>query len=505
MTDLPASWRPTDTKPVSLAWLLAGLANSWPDTDQLVSDLAFDSRRVGQGCLYFGLPGQKSHGAQFAVQAFANGALAMVTDQAGLALAPAGSPVVVVEQPRLAMAQAAVRLFGDPSATRLTFGLTGTVGKTTTCLMLDAALRAQGRHPGYVGSVGFALDGVFLPMRRSTPTTPESVDLQALLAAMAQRGADCFVMEATSIGLDLDRLAGVGFDVVGFTNLGRDHLDYHGTVEAYFQAKARLFKPGWASQAVVNIDDEHGRRLVDMICDAGAPPVTTVGRSRDADWRIVGGGWYGASQQVVYEHDGEMGQFDLDMPGDFNASNGLLAMAMMDAAGLDRTATAEGLTHATAAGRMQRVDLGPGAPDVIVDFAHTPDAVEAALRAVPSPVIAVVGCGGDRDHGKREITGAVAASNCDVLIVTDDNPRTEDPAAIRSAICRGATGHQAAVLDIAPRPLAIKQALALAKPGWTVMVLGRGAEAFQEVGTSLLPLYDPDVAKAAWQELVEGH
>jgi len=494
-----------------LPQLLDGLAEgSSPLPDVAVTDLAFDSRRVKPGCLYFGLPGLKVHGASFAEVAHQAGAIAMVTDPAGALLAgDAGLPVWQAPRPRLAMALAAKRLFGDPTGTRLTFGVTGTAGKTTTCLMLDAALRASGFHSGYVGSLGFWLDGRSLPMQRSTPTTPESVDLQAMLAAMGERGADSFVMEASSVGLDLDRLAGVSFDVVGFTNLGRDHLDYHGTIEAYFQAKAKLFQPGWAGQAVINTDDAFGQRLAHMIESAGNPGLTTVGRLGDADWRLLDNqaivGATGAiGQRISYQHDGQTCQVDLAMPGDFNAANAVLALAMAQAAGLPESDARAGIGQLTAQGRMQRIDLGETGPQVIVDMAHTPDAVAAALRAVARPSVAVVGCGGDRDKGKRGITGGVAAANCDILIVTDDNPRTEDPAAIRAAILEGAAGAGAQVYEVVPRQQAVKTALTMAKPGWTVVVLGRGDEEYQEVAGRLAPLYDPDVVRAAWREILEG-
>jgi len=492
---------------VLLPRLLAGAAEVPSNARRLsVSDLAFDSRRAKSGYLFFGLPGLNAHGAAFASQARASGAVAMVTDAAGAALADLSDwPVIVVDNPRAVMAAAAVRLFGDPTARRTTFGVTGTAGKTTTSLMLDAALRANGRHSGYIGSIGFTVDGRRIPMQRSTPTTPESIDLQAMLAAMAEQGADSFVMEATSVGLELDRLAGVSFDVVGFTNLGRDHMDYHHTVENYFAAKTRLFRPGWAGHAVVNLDDPYGQRLLAMMRQAGDPPVTTVGYDAAADFRIVGRTVMASHQQVVFEHDGQTAQFDLDMPGEFNVRNAMLALAMMDAAGFDQQTTLQGLAHATAPGRMQRVDLGEGAPLVFVDDAHTPEATEAALKAATRPMIAVVGCGGDRDHGKRALTGAACARQADVVIVTDDNPRTEDPAAIRAAIRQGAveTGLCDKVLDGGGRQDAIKQALAMAEPGWTVVVLGRGDEDFQEVHGQLIPLHDVDVVQTAWHELTK--
>jgi len=471
--------------------------------DTPVTGIAYDSRRVTANCVYVGLPGAKTHGAKFARDAKAAGAAVLLTDAEGAVLAAdAGLPIVVDADPRVTMAGLAARLAGDPTADRPTFGVTGTSGKTTTCLMLDAALRGLGRHAGYVGTIGFTLDGQQLPLERNTVTTPESVDLQAILAQMAGLGADTFVMEATSMGLAMHRVTGVHFDVVGFTNLGRDHLDFHGTVENYFEAKARLFEPGWAKTAVVNIDDPAGRRLAARIGAAGAPSLVTVGRDDDATIVIVDRTPQGRSQLVTYRAHGESGQLNLDLPGAFNAANAMLALGMLDAAGWATPDALAGLSHATAPGRMQRVELGPDAPQVFVDFGHTPEATAAALEAAGHPVIAVLGAGGDRDPGKRELMGAAAARLSDIVIVTDDNYRNEDPALIRAAVCRGAkaaAGPGVQVIDVAGRPEAVRQAIAMADSSWNVVVLGRGVETYQEVeGGRRIPMVDADLVVSAW-------
>jgi len=478
-----------------------------PVAGLLVADIAYDSRRTNHGCLYIGLAGAKTHGAAFAAQAAARGAIAMVTDAQGAKLAATESlPVLVVDAPRTAMAHLAARLFGDPTRNLLTFGLTGTTGKSTISFLLDAALRAHSRHVGYVGTIGFTLDGEKIPVRRTTSTTPESPDLQGALALMAQRGADCFVMEASSGGLALDRLEAVGFDVVGFSNLGRDHLDFHQSMEDYFQAKAKLFRPGWAKHAVLNIEDASGRRLADMIAP-GDPAVTTVGDDAEADFQMLNRRVVEGRQIVTFRRCGQEFEFALDMPGDFNARNALLAIAMMEAAGFPQAQTLAGLAHAVAPGRMERVDLGEGAPVVFVDFGHTPEAIENALRAVPRPSIAVVGAGGDRDVGKRPLMGAAAARHADIVVVTDDNPRTEDPVAIRAEVLAGAVAEAAhsagevRVIEGGDRACAIRSALALAQPGWHVAVLGRGDLDFQEVENQLIPFKDSAVVQAMWAEL----
>ena len=512
MTNSPGIMRPA-VPLVPLGALLSGIAEVPPQSSgRLVSDVVYDSRRAHAGCLYVGLAGVRVHGASFAVDAARAGAVALLTDADGARRAEgAGLPIVESGDPRLVMALAAARLFGDPTKGRVTFGVTGTTGKTTTCLMIDAALRANGRHAGYIGTLGFTLDGIAIPTERTTITTPESADLQAALAVMAQRGADAFVMEATSSGLLMDRVDGVDFDVVGFTNLGRDHMDIHATMEAYFQAKARLFSPGWAGHAVVNVDDEAGRRLAGMITEQGEPALITVGHEEPADYRIVDTFDEGDHQRVVFTNNGQRVEFPLDMPGAFNVSNAMMALAMMDAAGFDREATLSGLHHVAAPGRLQRVDLGEDAPRVYIDFAHTPEATEAVLSTLTRPMIAVLGAGGDRDPGKRGPLGTVAARYCDVVVVTDDNYRSEDPAKIRDLIWQGAcaqaeTGdHPVAVHNIGGRPEAVKQALAMAGPQWNVVILGRGVEEFQEAGDLHIPMRDEDLVRAGWDELRQEH
>ena len=493
--------------------LLAGIAVVPADASAIpVSDIVYDSRRAHAGCLYVGLAGAKTHGAGFAADAARSGAVALLTDAKGAGLAPdAGLPVIEVADPRLAMALAATRLFGYPTTGRCTFGVTGTTGKTTTCLMIDAALRAHGRHCGYIGTLGFTVDGVVLPTERTTITTPESADLQAALAVMAQRGADSYVMEATSSGLLMDRVDGVEFDVVGFTNLGRDHMDIHGTIEDYFQAKAKLFRAGWARHAMINVDDPAGQRLAAMVADAGDPALITVGHDETADYHIVETFDEGDHQKVVFVNNGQTVEFPLDMPGAFNVSNAMMALAMMDAAGFSREDTLRGLHHVKAPGRMMRVELDDDAPRVYIDFAHTPEATEAVLDTLTRPMIAVLGAGGDRDPGKRAPLGRTAARFADIVVVTDDNYRSEDPATIRAAIWQGANeqaesgDHPVTVHNIGGRPEAVKQALAMAGPQWNVVILGRGVEEFQEAGDQHIPMRDADLVRRGWDELRQEH
>jgi len=499
--------RPAGVVPVPLDQLLDGLAAlDWAGPLPAITDIGIDSRATCAGELFAALPGLNAHGARFAGQAVAAGAAAVLTDAAGLEQTlDLGVPVAVADDPRAAMALAAARLFGDPSSKLTMFGVTGTNGKTTTTFLLEAGLAACGHRVGVIGTVGFRIDGRALPSSRTTVTTPESTDLQAMLAVMAQNGVDAVAMEVSSHALDLRRVVGIAYDVAGFTNFGRDHLDYHHTVEAYFEAKARLFAPGVARVAVINGDDAAGRVLVERAKAAGSPDVVTVGFGADADVRIAAWRPDGAGSAIELDDRGRMRRFRIALPGEYNVRNAAMALAMIEAAGLDGDAAARGMAQATVPGRMQPVDLGPDAPHVYVDFGHTPQAIAAALGAVPAPKIAVVGAGGDRDATKRAPMGEAAARAAEIVVVTDDNPRTEDPASIRAGVLAGARpvadelGHQ--VVEAAPREAALEEALRLAGPGWSVVALGKGHETTQEVGHTLRPFNDAEQLRAAWTRL----
>lgn len=480
-----------------------------PGASGRVSGVCLDSRAVQPGDLYVALPGAHAHGAAFAAQAVARGAVAVLTDAAGAAQlrerGGAGVPVIEDADPRAAMGPLAARVYGEPSRRLQIFGVTGTNGKTSTVFLLEAALRALGRRVATIGTIGFRIDGRPVATDRGTVTTPDAPDLQGMLGYMAEAGVDAVAMEVSSHALALHRVEGIGFDVAGFTMFGQDHLDFHGTLENYFAAKARLFLNGWDRVAVVNADDPWGRRLIDLIRADGRPRIVTTGvDARDADYRVLG--WAAAPDartRVSAETPAGPVAYDLSMLGDFNVRNSLTALAMVGGAGGDGALAASGLVDAQVPGRMQRVDLGPGRPRVIVDFAHTPQAVEAALGALPvgGRRLVVLGAGGDRDPLKRGPMGAAAARNADVVFVTDDNPRTERPAAIRAAVLAGArgAGGAAEVIDGGERRSAIEAALAAAGPGDWVAVLGKGHETGQTIGTRVIPFDDVEVVRA-WAE-----
>ena len=476
-------------------------------SDVLVSGVTLDARLVEPGDLFVGLPGRHHHGATFAAQAARAGAVALLTDAAGASSAGGVLPVVVVDDPRRAMAGIAARVYGEPSRALATYGITGTQGKTTTAYLLDAALRAAGTSTGVIGTVGFSLDGRDLGGSRTTVTTPESPELQGILGHLVEHGAQALVMEVSSHALALGRVDAIVFDVAAFTGFGEDHLDFHGDVESYFEAKASLFTPGRARHAVVNVDDERGPELVRRATAAGLA-VTTTGFGPDADVHPVRpvAVDQGPARLRIRVGDREV-ETRLSLPGEHNLRNALTALAMVAAGGGDLDAAARGLESASVPGRMQRVDLGPGAPAVFVDFAHTPQAVTAAVRALTDVVqgrgrvLAVLGAGGDRDPGKRRPMGRAAAALADVVVVTDDNPRGEDPAAIRTEVLAGARsvrGRPVEVLDGGDRRSAIATALRLAGPADAVVVLGKGHERGQEIGGVVHPFADPDVVREAW-------
>lgn len=472
------------------------------------SGITLASGAVRPGDLYAALPGQRTHGARYAADAVSRGAVAVLTDAEGADLVGAlDVPVVVDADPRRRMARLAAEVYGRPAERLTMVAITGTNGKTTTSYILAAALEQLGHHVGTVGTLGFALDGVILPSARTTVTTPESPDLQALFALLAERGADTVVMEASSHALALGRVEPVVFDVAAFTNLGWDHRDFHPTQEDYFEAKATLFTPERTRAAVISVDDEWGVRLAARVRATGLPVVTTsldgvAGATVTATWRAAEAG-----SEVSVVAGGRPYEMVLSLPGEHNVRNLLTATGMLLAAGLDVGAATPGFADVTVPGRMQRVRLPVGAPTVYVDFAHTPQAVEAALDAVnggPGRTVVVLGCGGDRDSGKRGPMGRVAAERADVVIVTDDNPRSEDPLLIRQAVLAGAyeardtadRGSRAAACDIidgGDRRSAIAAALTLAGADDVVAVLGKGHETGQEVGGRLLPFSDADV------------
>lgn len=487
--DLPRPQHPPRT---STAELAAFLGVPPPEADATVTGVTLSSQRVQTGDLYAALPGARAHGIDFAAQAVAAGAVAVLTDPAGATRAPGGMPVIVVEDPRRVLGRLSARVYGHPAERLRMIGVTGTQGKTTTTRLAEGGLTAAGVPVGVIGTLGTRIAGVDV---RTALTTPEAPDLHALFALMLERGVEACLMEVSSHALVLGRVDGVVFDVAVFLNLGRDHLDFHDTVEDYYAAKASLFTPERARRAVVNGDDDFGRRL------AGETvlPVTTFSTRGAADWQAYDVAAHPAGSEFSVRGPG--GSFSAGVPlaGSFNVANALAAIAASGEAGLEAAAVATGIAGlAGVPGRLERVDAGQDF-EVVVDYAHKPDAVEAAVRTLRpltgGRVIVVLGAGGDRDPGKRPIMAGIAARLADVLVVTDDNPRTEDPAAIRAAMLAGTTGCPAEVMEVGDRRTAIATALARAAAGDIVLVAGKGHETGQEVQGVVHPFDDRVVVR----------
>ncbi len=467
-----------------------------------ITGITHDSRAVCPGDLYAALPGSHHHGARFCQQAAENGAVAVLTDPDGrLQAQRSGLPVLAVPGVRDRLGQAADWVYGHPSGAMLLIGVTGTSGKTTTTYLLESALRHAGHRTGLIGGVEIRVAGESVPSRL---TTPEATELQALLAAMAEREVTAAAMEVSSHALALGRVAGTSYEVAVFTNLSQDHLDFHADLEEYFAAKAMLFTPAFARAGVVNIDDAYGRRL------AARPriPVTTFSAvgSEPADWRAVDVrcGADGSSFRIIGP-GGVAADAAVALPGPFNVANALGAVVALVESGIRLTTAVAGVAACPGVpGRLVRVEAGQDYT-VLVDYSHKPGAVEAVLQSL-RPVTAgrlvlVLGCGGDRDRATRPLMGAAAARLADVAILTSDNPRSEDPLAIRAEMLAGVlTGPQAerARVIVEPdRAAAIALATGGAGTGDVVVVAGKGHELGQYIGSQVIPFDDRLVAAEA--------
>ena len=430
-----------------------------------VRDLAYDARGVTPGALFFAVPGTQADGHDFAAEAVERGAAALVVERR----LDLPVPQVVVRDTRAAMAPAADVFFGEPTRELEVVGVTGTSGKTTTSFLLFAILAAAGRRPGLLGTVEARVGG---ERRGVVRTTPEAIDLQRVFREMLDAGDRSCAMEASSHASVLHRLDRVRFAVLIFTNLSQDHLDFHGDMESYFEAKRRLFHVEPRPVAVVNVGDEHGRRLARELPDA-----------------------------VTFSADdaGALDGIALRLRGRFNVENALGALTAARALGIDEDAIRQGLESVRGVpGRFESVDAGQPF-HVIVDYAHKPDALEKVLRAArdlagENRVVCVVGAGGDRDRGKRAVMGRLASDLADLVIVTSDNPRSEDPEAIAAEIVSGAEGEVEVELD---RATAIGRAVELARPGDVVLIAGKGAEQGQEFADRTVPFDDREAAKDA--------
>jgi UDP-N-acetylmuramoyl-L-alanyl-D-glutamate--2,6-diaminopimelate ligase len=496
-----AGWRP-------LRALLGGQIDVPAHVE--IADLTLDSRAAGPGVAFLAVRGRRAHGLEFAREAVARGARVVLWEPApGIAPPAFDADVQLVAVPDLS-AQAgyiADRFFGAPSAALTVAGITGTNGKTTCAWLLAQALLARGHDARYLGTLGGGRVG---EIAAGTHTTPDAVTLQRQLAAWRDAGATHVAMEVSSHALDQERCAGVRFHAAVFTNLSRDHLDYHGDMRAYGAAKARLFDWPTLTARVINVDDEFGIELAGR-AHPGARLILTTRRGPGADAdlaalpdalvvRATAVSALPRGLQLEVEAQGHRARLDSPLLGDFNVANLLSVLGVLLALDVPLAEACAALAHCEAPpGRMQ-ASGGGTQPLVIVDYAHTPDALDKALRAARAHcggrLWCVFGCGGDRDAGKRAAMGRVAASLADQLVVTDDNPRSEDPARIVEAILEGIArcGHVTVEHD---RAAAIGAALRGAASGDVVLVAGKGHEDYQIVGPERRPFSDIGVVRAA--------
>lgn len=459
-----------------VAGVLRSVRRDAAESDPDITTVEFDSRRVGPGSLFCCVPGERFDGHDFAAAAVAQGAVALLVSRP----LEIDVPQLLVDDVRHSMALLAAAFHGHPSRALRLVGVTGTNGKTTTTSLIAAVLDHAGQRTGLIGT----LSGVH--------TTPEAPDLQRRLAEFRDTGCDAVVMEVSSHALHLGRVTGCHFDLAVFTNLGRDHLDLHGTLERYFAAKASLFEPVLSQRGLTNVDDVHGR----LLAEAATIPMHRFSLDDVTDVQVTPTShaytWRGQRVQVA-------------MGGTFNVMNSLAAAEAAVLLGIEPSTVAAGLARAASVpGRFEPV-RGGQAFDVIVDYAHTPDGIRAVLESVRSVtegrIIVVFGCGGDRDREKRPEMGEVAARLADMVVVTSDNPRSEDPDAIINAITAGVPeDYRQRVVSQPDRRRALATAFASALPGDVVVVAGKGHETTQTIGSSVLPFDD----RAVSRELLGG-
>lgn len=482
--------------PISISLKSLGLM-AVGDANPVLGSMAVDSREVRPGCLFCAMPGSNIHGARFVKAALAKGAAAILTDPEGAliaaeALRDGDAALVVSETPRETMARTAALFFGAQPKTMI--AVTGTNGKTSVSTFVRQIWNELDLEAVNLGTTG--VEGSWAaPLNH---TTPEPITLHRTLKQAAFEGITHAAMEASSHGLDQRRMDGVVLKAAGFTNFTQDHLDYHETFEAYFDAKAGLFARVLPEDgtAVINMDDAHGVDMV-AIATVRGQGLITVGRT-SADLQLVAQRMDATGQDLRFSYLGRTYQTRLNLLGAFQADNVMLAAALVIACGAEPAHVFDTLEHLTTVrGRMQLAATRANGAAVFVDYAHTPDAVSTALSAmrphVMGRLVAIVGAGGDRDAGKRPLMGRAAAENSDVVFVTDDNPRSEDPALIRAAVMEGCPE----ATEVGDRAEAILRAVDTLGPGDALLIAGKGHESGQIVGDDVLPFDDAEQASVA--------
>ena len=468
---------------------VAAIANATltGDIATVVTGLSLSSKDVQEGDLFIALPGENAHGADFAADAIARGAVAVLTDLIGSTKIH-GVPVIISDNPRRAAGVISAWFYSEPMRDLYSVGVTGTNGKTTVTTLLHQIMSAAGRESGLIGTVETRIGSETLSSKR---TTPESSDLQALSAVMRERHMRNLVMEVSSHAITLERIRGSHFAVVGFTNLSQDHLDFHKTMQDYFAAKSKLFTFEFADLAVINIDDSYGLKLAAQT----ELPVMSVSRhDHSATWHYVSiTPDYSGAHVAIRGSGGILIEGKVQLHGGYNYDNLLMAVAIANESGIDPIDIAAILPHLTgAAGRMESVRLGQNFT-ALVDYAHSPDAVarvlETAHEITDGRVIAVLGCGGDRDRAKRPLMGKALHDGADVAFFTSDNPRSEKPEEILIQMTLDLDIQEPSAV-IQDRSLAIKAAVNQAQEGDLVVILGKGHEKGQEVDGKIEPFDD---------------
>jgi UDP-N-acetylmuramoyl-L-alanyl-D-glutamate--2,6-diaminopimelate ligase len=485
-----------------------------PSDDPVIRGITYDSRGVAPGDLFVALRGSVSDGHDYLEGALRLGAAALLVEEVPPAELVGQSSIVVVPDSRRAMAPIARRFFGEPAGELTLVGITGTNGKTSTSYLVESILGRAGLRTGLVGTVEVRFAGEHTP---ATNTTPESLDLQRMLRSMCNRNVEALVMEVSSHGLELGRVSGCRFAVAAVTNLTQDHLDFHGNMDSYLLSKALLFRdylaPG--GTAVINVDDSSHEEFQAAAAESGARVIrTTRDPQREAEVRIVEAQTgISGSRVLAVLPSGEL-ELELPLVGDFNLENLVVSLGICEALGIDGESIRSGVASCPQVpGRMEVIGAErDDSPTVIVDYAHTPDAVDKLLGAVRplcrGRVITVFGCGGDRDRAKRPLMAEAVARHADRILATSDNPRTEDPIAILDDVQTGLQGlnrvdpetldaHEGSYSVMPDRREAIELAIAMARPEDTVVLAGKGHEDYQIVGREKLPFDDRSEARRA--------
>lgn len=490
-------------KEVTVAAVAASLDGvievSHPET--MITSVTHDSRNVTQGTLFIAITGMATDGHDYISRAVRSGAVAVLVERS---VDIGDIAQIVVPDTRKAMPWAARTVFREPDAALAVVGITGTNGKTTVAHMCESIWQAHGWKSGLIGTLGAHIDGDPVPLER---TTPEATDLQALLGSMRDAGVDAVAMEVSSHAMDLHRADAITFSIAAFTNLSQDHLDYHGDMESYFAVKASLFEPDRALRAVINIDDPFGARLASTI----AIPMMSVGTMSSADVHTHSIISTPRGTAFSLHHGGRDLDIEIPLIGAFNVSNAAVAGAIAINQDIDDVSIIDGLAGVpTIRGRMEVVEHA-GDFTVVVDYAHTPDAIsevlQAAKVAADGRVIAVIGAAGDRDTDKRSLMGAAAVRFADLTVITSDNPRSEDPGDIAAEVRRGADAVPGSVSRVVlDRAVAITLAIAEARTGDIVLILGKGHESGIEVNGVITPFDDLSQALVALDKrgLVSG-